>query len=81
MSAQLTSLNGKISESFSNGQWKAYTALAAAFGENVPEWNGCHDGQFWTIEQLRKISQRTKQLAELVGIIDDLANNGGAKVS
>ncbi len=71
----------EVCEAIANGTWAAFVAVARAFGEDVPAWNGCHDGQRWTPEQLRRIAARTRELYAMVEIIEDLAANGGARIS
>lgn len=82
MSVRLESKNGKVLTETSNGQWAACVALARAFGEDVPAWNGCHDGQVYTPEHLRKIAARIKQLQafEFPDTLVELADNGGTTI-
>lgn len=82
MSVQLTSLNEKVDENICNGSWAAIVALARAYeGDKIPKWNGCHDGQVWTPEQLTLMADRLHQAAQLEEIIRDLAANGGVQIS
>lgn len=82
MSVNLNSKNGGIEENICNGSWKAIVCLARAYeGENIPDWNGCHDGQEWTPEQLTLMADRLQQAADLIPILRDLAKDGGVKIS
>lgn len=81
MSVQLTSKDGTIGESISNGSFAALVAMARAFGEDVPEWNGCHDGQEYTAAHLNLILARLIQLEDLKEILVDLSRGGGAVIS
>ena len=81
MSVSLTSLNGKVGENVSNGSWAAIVAVARIMGEDVSEWNGCHDGQIWYPKELLLMAGRIKQIAELVPILEELARNEGVTIS
>ena len=82
MSVNLDSINGEVGESVCNGSWMAIVRLARAYeGEKVPDWNGCHDGQVWTPEQLTLMADRLQQSADLIPILRDLAANGGVQIS
>jgi hypothetical protein len=81
MSVNLNSHDGEVSENVSNGSWAAIVALARAFGDQIPGWNGCHDCQVWTPDQLRIMSQRLRQTAELEPILNELAEHGGVWIS
>ena len=84
MSVNLNSVETKpvISESISNGTFAAIIACARAYeGDKVPGWNGCHDGQEWTPEQLKIIADSLEQTASAVPILRELAENGGLKIS
>ena len=65
----------------SNGTWKAITAAAAAYGEDVSVWNGCHDPVRYTPDQLRAIAARIDQLSNAGEWLRWLADNGGAQLS
>lgn len=81
MSVLLKSPNGEIEEGICNGSWAAAVACARAYGENVPPWNGCHDGQVYTPDHLKIIATRAKQLAHLTELFEDLAANGGTTIN
>jgi hypothetical protein len=81
MSVNLTSKDGKIDEGISNGCFAAMVALARAYGEDVPAWDGTHDGHEYNPEHLRLIARRIRQLNQLTEILDDLAEHGGVIIS
>jgi len=82
MSVCLTSLNGKVADGISNATWLAIVRHARVYeGDKIPDWNGCHDGQEWTPEQLTLMANRLSQTSSLIGILRELANNGGVKIS
>lgn len=84
MSVRLDSLDcvPKISEDLANGTWAAIVAHARAYeGDKVPAWNGCHDGQVWTPEQLKLMAERLEQSAQFIQLLHDLAEAGGVKIS
>lgn len=81
MSVELTGKNGQAEAGLSNGHFAAAIAMARAFGEDVPAWNGYHDGQFYTAEHLIRIANRAKQMGEYAYVFEDLASDGGATIS
>lgn len=84
MSVRLDSIDSTpaVSEEVSNGTWAAIVANARAYEpEKVPAWNGCHDGQEWTPEQLTVMADRLEQSAKIIPILRELAENGGVKIS
>ena len=82
MSVRLSSKDGKIEEGISNGGWRAIVQHARAFAcEKIPDWNGCHDGQEWTPEQLTIMADRLEQSASRIALLRELAAAGGVKIS
>jgi hypothetical protein len=81
MSVSLKSKGGKINESISNGGWSAIVAHSRVFDAQILHWNGCHDGQEWTPDQLRVMADRLQQSAEWIPILRELADDGGVKIS
>ena len=81
MSVQLTTVDGEIEDGMANGTWRALTAAAAAYCEGVDPWNGCHDPQYYSAEQLRTIATRARQCAEFADLLDEMAAHGGARLS
>lgn len=65
----------------SNGAWIALTRFAHAFGENVKPWNGCHDPQTYTPDELRAIAKRVDQIKDSAEWLRMLADHGGANLS
>lgn len=81
MTVEINFKDGSGYESFSNGEFAAMVIVARAFGENVPAWNGCHDGQEWTPEHLKLIAARIRQMYKHVEILEDAAAHGGITIS
>jgi hypothetical protein len=81
MSVELTSKNERVEEGISNGGWAAILAHTRAFDKSVPDWNGCHDGQEWTPEQLNVMADRLEQSAKWIPILRELAADGGVTIS
>ena len=83
MSVNLTPKNHENAEdperiNIANGTWSAMTSLASAYGENVEKWNGYHDPQFYTPEQLRAMATRIEQIKDSPEWLRWLADEGGA---
>lgn len=77
MSVTLTSLNdSSLDWNISNGTWMAMTKAASAMGREIHPWNGTHDPQTYTAEQLREIAGVIKDLNELVPVLYELADKG-----
>ena len=86
MSVSLTSLKpdkeGQFAEvNMPNGQWLGVTALAHQYGVLVQPWNGCHDGQTYTPDQLRLTATRLREAAAIASGLETLADAGGAVLS
>ena len=84
MSVNLDSIESTpaVSESVCNATWAAIIACARAYEPNkVPDWDGCHDGQEWTPEQLKVMADRLEQTASVLPILRDLIDHGGVKIS
>jgi hypothetical protein len=81
MSVELTSKNGNVCEGISNGGWQAIIVHARAFNDEVPAWNGCHDGQEWTTAHLKLMADRLEQSAKFIPILRELADDGGVTIS
>lgn len=84
MSVKLTPINAaKDSETVNicNGTWRAITAAAKAYGEDIDVWNGFHDGQNYTPDQLRKMAARIEQIKDTPEWLRWLAEHGGAVLS
>lgn len=82
MSVRLESKDDKEFDiSISNGDFAALVACARAFNEDVPAWNGTHDGHYYSPEHLRRIANRAKQIGSLAGAMEELADQGGATVN
>jgi hypothetical protein len=84
MSVNLNSLKctPEVSESVPNGTWAAVVACARCYEpDKVPGWNGCHDGQVWTPEQLTIMADRLEQTASVIPILRALAEADGVKIS
>lgn len=84
MSVRLDSIEATpaVSESVCNATWAAVVACARSYEpDKVPPWNGCHDGQVWTPEQLKIMITRLQQTADVLPILRDLAEHGGVKIS
>lgn len=58
-----------------NGEWKALTAIGCFLDgdHRVPLWNGCHDSQPYTREQIDRIAARLKQLATHIETLEAIA--------
>ena len=69
------------SVSICNGHWAALTDLAVAFGDDVKQWDRCHDYQTWTPDELRAIADRVDQISDSASWLRWLADNGGAQLS
>jgi predicted alpha/beta-fold hydrolase len=81
MSVELTSRNQNVVEGISNGGWKAIVCHARVFHEEIPDWNGYHDGQSWSSEDLNKIADSLEQSAKWIPILREMANDGGVSLS
>lgn len=81
MSVQLNSLDGKYDNNVSNGTWDAITAVGHVFDETIPRWNGTHDPQTWSPEQLKIMADRIDQIASQVEALRELAAGGGVTIS
>ena len=84
MSVRLDSKDAKpaVTGCVANSTWLAVICCARAYEPNkVPDWNGCHDGQEWTPEQLQIMADRLEQTASLIPLLRDLSNHGGVKIS
>jgi hypothetical protein len=80
VSFQSTS-NEEIEMHLSNGVFAAIVAATRACGDSVPPWNGCHDGQQYTSEQIRWMAARAKQIGDCYEGLVHLADNGDATVN
>lgn len=81
MSVNLESLPA-VSESVTNATWAAVVGVARCFEpDKVAAWNGCHDGQEWTPEELTIMADRLEQAASVIPILRALAENGGVRIS
>jgi hypothetical protein len=78
MSVQLTSKDGTIEESTSNGHWMAMTAFTNCLDHRIEKWNGCHDPVEYTPEQLIIMAERLEQIRSWPDILRELADKGGA---
>lgn len=81
MSVALKSKDGKIDEGIANQTWLAMTRLANSFNPDNPAWNGCHDAQEWTPQQLTEMAYRLEQCGRFVGLLRELAEHGGVVIS
>lgn len=81
MSVSLTPIKGGDEVSISNGEWLALTRFAHAFGESVKPWDGTHDEKTYSPEELRAIAERVAQIKDAADWLNELADNGGAKLS
>jgi hypothetical protein len=84
MSVNLDSIEATpaVSESVCNATWAAVVACARQYEpDKVPAWNGYHDGQVWTSEQLKIMADRLEQTASVIPILRELAQHGGVKIS
>lgn len=82
MSVRLESPAGENFGEVCNATWAAIIALARAYEpDEVAAWNGCHDGQRWSSEELRIMSARLAQTAMHVKLLADLARAGGVTIS
>lgn len=80
MSVTLTAVSwGEIQ--ISNGEWAALCAMAQAFGIEGAQWNGNHDGTFYSPETLTKMADRAKQIGEAEGYLREASKNGGVTLS
>ena len=80
MSVTLTSPTGKAAN-ISNGEWLAVTSMARAFGILDSAWNGNHDGETYTPDELRAMAKRAEQIGRASAYLDLLADEGGARLS
>ena len=84
MSVNLDSLESipAVSECVTNATWEAIIACARAYEPNkVPAWNGCHDGQIWSADQLKIMADRLAQTAQILPLLRDLIKHGGVRIS
>ena len=82
MSVNLDSIESAVSESVTNGTWMAIIAVARTFEPSkVSSWNGCHDGQVWTPEELTIMANRLEEVASVLPILRELSKHGGVKIS
>jgi len=80
MSVRLDSVDGKISDSISNGTFAALIACARSFGDPVHAWSGLHDPDKWSPDECRLIAARAKQLGALAPLFEELAQDGGVEI-
>jgi hypothetical protein len=78
MSASLKAKDDQFEIELSNGTWKAITDIGASFHPGTPLWNGAHDGQEWTAEELELIAARLISIAE---DLREFATHGGLTIS
>jgi len=83
MSVTLTSRKNGIEVDLANGTWAGITACAQQFeGEvYVSQWNGCHDSQEYSPEELMSMAKRVRECAAFAEALEELAENGGAILS
>jgi hypothetical protein len=82
MSVNLESIKPAVDENVSNGTWLAAVTCARCYEpDKVRRWDGCHDPQSWTPEELKIMADRIEQTAAIVPILRELAENGGVKIS
>lgn len=86
MSVQLTPKNQLDQEDqatvdLPNGTWLALTELSEAYSLGAEKWNGHHDPQFYSPEQLTAIADKVDEIRNLAHTSDWLrwlAKEGGA---
>lgn len=82
MSVNLDSMDGRVEDCVPNRMWAAIVGVGRCYEpDKVPGWDGCHDGQEWTPEQLTIMADRLEQTAAKIPILRALANDGGVKIS